>query len=91
MTDETEKTSTEMTQPVIIDLGKQKPRALKSLKKGEGKLWEEVLEVVEEVKTMLGPDADGKVLVPIVLVYREKSRRRRLNFKRMLSPLLEDK
>ena len=91
MTDETERTSTEMTQPVIIDLGKQKPRALKSLKKGEGKLWEEVLDVVEEVKTMLGPDADGKVLVPIVLVYREQSRRRRLNLKRMLSPLLEDK
>ncbi|HEX9330271.1 MAG TPA: hypothetical protein VF896_00205 [Anaerolineales bacterium] len=90
MAEESVRTSTEMTQPVIIDLGKQKSRALKSLKKGEGKLWDEVLEVVEEVKDMLGTDADGKVLVPIVLLYREKPRRRRLNLKRILSPFLED-
>lgn len=90
MAEESVKTSTEMTQPVIIDLGKQRSRALKSLKKGEGKLWNEVLDVVEEVKDMLGTDADGKVLVPIVLLYREKSRRRRLNLKRILSPLLDD-
>ncbi len=90
MAEESVRTSTEMTQPVIIDLGKQKSRALKGLKKGEGKLWDEVLEVVEEVKDMLGTDADGKVLVPIVLLYREKPRRRRLNLKRILSPFLED-
>ncbi len=76
MAEESVRTSTEMTQPVIIDLGKQKSRALKGLKKGEGKLWD--------------TDADGKVLVPIVLLYREKPRRRRLNLKRILSPFLED-
>ena len=88
MAEESVKLSTEMTQPVIIDLGKQKRRALKSLKKGEGKLWDEVLDVVEEVKDMLGTDAEGKVLVPVVMLYRKKNRRRRSNLKRILSPLL---
>jgi hypothetical protein len=90
MTEESVRTSAEMTQPIIIDLGKQKSRALKNLKKGEGKLWDEVLDVVEEVKDMLDTDADGKVLVPIVLIYRERSRRRRLNLDRLLPPVLLD-
>lgn len=85
------KTSTEMTQPVIIDLGKQKRANLKDLKQGEGKLWDEVLDVVEEVKEMLGADADGKVLVPIVMLYQERSGRRRLDLDRILFPLLEER
>lgn len=89
MVEEGVKASTEMTQPVIIDLGKQKNRTLKNLKKGKGKLWGEVLDVVEEVKDSLGAEADGKVLVPIVMIYREKPRRKRLNLQRMLSPLLD--
>ncbi len=89
MVEEGVKTSTEMTQPVIIDLGKQKNRTLKNLKKGKGKLWGEVLDVVEEVKDMLGADVDGKVLVPIVVIYREKPKRKRMNIRRILSPLLD--
>ncbi len=89
MVDANSKPSTEMTQPVIIDLGKQKNRAVKNLKKGKGKLWGEVLDVVEEVKDMLGTEADGKVLVPVVLIYREKPKRKRPNLRRMLSPLLD--
>ncbi len=89
MVDANSKPSTEMTQPVIIDLGKQKNRAVKNLKKGKGKLWGEVLDVVEEVKDMLGTEADGKVLVPVVLIYREKTKRKRPNLRRMLSPLLD--
>jgi hypothetical protein len=88
MAEESVKTSSEMTQPIIIDLGKQRSRALKNLKNGEGKLWDEVLDVVEEVKDMLGADADGKVLVPLILIYRERSRRRRLNLDRLLPPVL---
>ena len=90
MTEESVRTSTEMTQPIIIDLGKQKSRAIKNLKKGEGRLWDDVLDVVEEVKDMLDTEADGKVLVPIVLIYRERSRRRRLNLDRLLPAVLLD-
>lgn len=90
MAEENKGASTEMTQPVIIDLGKQRTKTLRELKKGEGKLWEEILDVAEEVKEMLGADAEGKVLVPIVMLYQEKSRRRRLDLNRIIFPLLDD-
>lgn len=90
MAEETVVSSTEMTQPVIIDLGRQKARALKDLKKGEGELWDEVFDVVEEVKELLGTEADGKVLVPIVMLYKERTGRRRLDLDRVLFPLLDD-
>jgi hypothetical protein len=88
MTEENIKTSIEMTQPIIIDLGKQKNRALKNLKKGKGQLWDEVLDVVEEVKDTLGAEADGKILIPIVVLYREKPKQKRRNLERILSTLL---
>jgi hypothetical protein len=91
MVDESVKPAVEMTQPVIIDLGKQRLRALNDLKKGEGKLWDEVLEVVDEVKDMLGADAEGKVLVPVIMLYRERTSRRRLDLDRILFPLLDDR
>ena len=89
MAEENARTSAEMTQPVIIDLGKQKRSAVKDLKKGEGKLWDEVFDVIEEVKDMLGGEADGKVFVPVVMLYEERFNRRR-NIERILFPLLED-
>lgn len=78
-----------MTQPVIIDLGKQRRSALRDLKKGEGKLWDELFDVIDEVKEMLGADAEGKVLVPVVMLYQEKTSRRRLDLERVLFPLLD--
>jgi hypothetical protein len=90
MTEESVKSTTEMTQPVIIDLGKQKASSLRELKKGEGKLWDEVLDVAEEVKEMLGGEAEGKVLVPIIMLYQEKSGRRRLDLDKILFPLLDE-
>lgn len=84
-----ENSETEMTQPVIIDLGKQKAGRLKALKNGEGKLWEEVLVVVEEVKEMLGEEADGKILVPVVLIYQEKPKRQPQRLERMIFPYLK--
>jgi hypothetical protein len=68
----------ETTQPIIVDLGKQRPKQIKALKKGGGKLWDEVADVLEEVKSSLGEDANGKTLVPVILVYRKQRRRTRL-------------
>ena len=90
MAEESVGIATEMTQPVIIDLGKQRPKALTDLKKGDGKLWDEVLDVIEEVKEMLGAEADGKVLIPVVMLYEEKPSRRRLDLDKILFPLLEE-
>jgi hypothetical protein len=85
-TAEAVETSTEMTQPVIIDLGRQKSKYIKDLKEGQGKLWDEVFDVVDEVKEMLGQEADGKMLIPVVMLYEKQ---RRIDLNRVLFPLLD--
>ena len=90
MSEENKTTSTEMTQPVIIDLGKQKMKSIRELKKGEGDLWDEVLDVADEVKDMLGAEAEGKILIPIVMLYQERQGRRRLDLNKIIFPLLDD-
>ena len=87
MVTKTAEKSTEMTQPVIIDLGAQKSSAIKDLKAGEGELWGEVFDVIDEVKDMLGAEADGKVLIPVVMLYQKKQRPIELD--RILFPLLD--
>jgi hypothetical protein len=82
-------TLTEMTQPVIIDLGKQRSKAIKELKNGEGELWDEVLEVADEVKEMLGAEAEGKVLIPVIMLYQEKAGRRRIDLEKLIFPLMD--
>jgi len=90
MTEEMAAAPTEMTQPVIIDLGKQRSKSIKALKNGEGELWDEVLEVADEVKEMLGAEAEGKVLIPVIMLYQEKLGRRRLDLEKLIFPLLEN-
>ena len=75
----------EITQPIIVDLGNQKTKKLKQLKQGEGELWDEIFEVMSEVKNMLGEDLEGKLLVPIVMIYEKKRKRRRID--KLLFPL----
>lgn len=75
----------EMTQPLIIDLGKQRSKKLKQLKKGSGKLWDEVFEVMQEVKDTLGEEVEGKLMVPIIMIYEKKSKRP--NIEKLLFPL----
>ena len=77
-TTQSETTQSEMTQPIIIELGTKKSGNIKDLKKGKGKLWEEVLNVVEETRDMLGAEAEGKVLVPVIIIYQKKAKRRGL-------------
>ncbi|MBC8506556.1 MAG: hypothetical protein ISR58_02475 [Anaerolineales bacterium] len=67
----------EVTEPIIIDLGKQKSKRIKRLMEGRGKLWFEVEDVIEEVGSMLGDDLEGKTLVPLVLVYRKRPKLKR--------------
>jgi hypothetical protein len=69
----------DVTQPIIVDLGKQRPKQIKRLKRGRGKLWAEVVDVIEEVGAQLGDDLEGKTIVPVVMVYRKKTKRKGLN------------
>jgi hypothetical protein len=77
----------EITQPVIIDLGKQKSKNIKDLKIGKGKLWRDMLVVVEEVEETLGEEAKDKVIIPVVMVYQKKPKRQRLD--RLIFPRLK--
>ena len=66
--------------PIIIDLGKKKAKQIKELKRGSGKLMDEVAEVLNRVHGNLGPDADLRNLIPVVMLYSKKPKR----LKRML-------
>ena len=65
----------EVTAPVMVSLGKKKRKAVKRLKRGKGRLMKEVMDVLEQVQDKLGDQAEGKILVPVVIIYREKQRR----------------
>jgi hypothetical protein len=62
--------------PIVIDAGKTKKKWIKRLKRGDGKLAREVAGAVAAVEQELGDEAEGKILVPVVLVYRKKPKKR---------------
>ena len=64
----------EITTPIIVSLGKKKKKVIKRLKRGKGSAMDEVLDVVEQVQANLGDDAAGKIIVPVVVIYRQKMR-----------------
>jgi len=64
--------------PIILDLGKKKRKVIKALKRGRGRLVDEVAQTLQEVRMGLSPEeAQGKEFVPIVLIYRRKQKKRR--------------
>ena len=58
--------------PIIIDLGKEKKKRIRDLKRGRGRLMAEVAAVLNEVRAGIGNDADSKQLVPVVLIFKKK-------------------
>ena len=67
----------EVTAPIIVSLGKKKRKAIKQLKRGKGSVMTEVMDVIDQVQETLGAQAEGKILVPVVLIYQRKVRRLR--------------
>jgi hypothetical protein len=63
--------------PILVDLGKIKRKVVRQYREGRGELVDEVRAVLDETQRNLGADAAGKTLVPIVLVYEKKRRRRK--------------
>jgi hypothetical protein len=55
--------------PVIIDLGKRKRKQVKKLRRGEGKLLDDVNGAVAELRTAGTLTADAQ---PVIIVVREK-------------------
>jgi hypothetical protein len=66
--------------PIIISLGKQRRKRIKDLKRGRGVLMDEVRQTMAQVTGQLGAEATDKVLVPVVLIYREKPKRTMFRF-----------
>ena len=67
------------TVPIVVDLGSRKKKRIKQLKRGEGPLVEEVYEAVEAVLDELGEpeESAGRTIVPVVLLYRRKPKKRK--------------
>lgn len=63
-------------EPVVVDLGKKSRKQIRNLKKGKGKLVHDVAAVIEEVKATGGADLTGKELVPVVIIYSRKRKKR---------------
>ena len=68
-------TPAEITAPIIVSLGKKKKQVIKRLKRGKGQAMDEVMDVIDQVQENLGDDAAGKIIVPVVVIYRQKQRR----------------
>lgn len=64
------------TTPAIVDMGKVKKKKIKALKRGEGELLEDVWDVLHQVNAGLEGDNNDKILVPIVIVYKQNRKRR---------------
>jgi hypothetical protein len=63
--------------PVIVDLGRQNRRRIRDLKKREGVLMRDVAKTVSELRAE-SPELADKELVPVVLIYQKKLRRKRM-------------
>ena len=67
--------SVQKLKPMIVDLGKTKKKKIKALKKGKGDLLLEIDQAVDMASHGLGAEADGKIFVPVVILYKPKSKR----------------
>lgn len=76
--DEKTQTTNPVTAPIIVDMGSQKAKNLKELKRGEGKLWEDVQGVVDQIQEQLGDRIQGQTILPVVILYEKKPTRQRL-------------
>jgi hypothetical protein len=60
--------------PVVLDLGKQRRKRVKQLRRGEGRLMDEVNASLEELRTAGAIAADAQA---VVIIVREKPRKMR--------------
>lgn len=66
--------------PIVIDIGRHRRKQVKRLRQGTGKLMDEVLHSIQELKTA-GRISDSAQ--PIVVIVRERRRTRNLMWPRI--------
>jgi hypothetical protein len=74
-----DETPSSTADPVVVDLGKVKKKQIKALKQGRGPLAEELAGVIEEVRQGLGGEANGKTILPVVVLYRQRPKRKKIS------------
>ncbi len=62
-------TASSANSPVIIDLGRRKRKQVKKLRRGEGKLLDDVHGAVAELRTTGTLSSDAQ---PVIIIVREK-------------------
>lgn len=58
----------------LLDLGEASAGAIRELKRGRGELVDEVARALEQVHALLGSDAVGKAILPLVVVVEKKKK-----------------
>jgi hypothetical protein len=61
--------SADRKSPIVLDLGTKKRKAVKRLRKGEGKLLDDVMDTIEELRTSGTLSQSAQ---PVIVVVREK-------------------
>jgi hypothetical protein len=71
------KDTPERSAPVVLDLGKQRRKQIKQLRRGEGRLLDDINGAIEELRTV---GTIGAVSQPVVIIVREKRRKTKSMF-----------
>jgi hypothetical protein len=58
--------------PVVLDLGKQRRKRVKELRRGEGKLMADIIDALDELRTAGTLSANAQ---PVVVVVQQKRRK----------------
>ena len=58
--------------PVIVDLGKKSKKAIRKLKRGTGKLMDEVDDAIDQVRAHLSEADKSKQIIPVLVIYQRK-------------------
>lgn len=58
--------------PVVLDLGRQRRKKIKQLRRGEGRLLDDINGAIEELRTV---GTIGALSQPVVIIVREKARK----------------
>lgn len=66
--------SGEAVVPVVIDLGKKKRKLVKRMRRGKGKLMDDVVESIEDLKESGEINKDAQ---PVIVVLRQKKKKQK--------------
>ena len=62
--------------PIVIDMGQHKKKVIRAIERGDVVAVAEVRRTLDEVRAALGDEADDMELVPFVVVYKTKKKKR---------------